>query len=346
MTETIESPNGAAIDAPRETTLRGVQRRLAELLHGGDGTAAVGHGSIESSHTTSMEPPRLVAAQVIEGHALRAHRVRGEPTPEFAAFLDGTQQSHVARYEAGMPIVFGTVAAVIRVRRNRRLVTWGRGPLVARSVYAPCAHLPATVVDALFALGVRVVDTTLPDEHGEIPPPHPLALLDRAVHRVQADREATERELAEAWCRAEGEPLFVDGSIQGSERVATASCVAGVVKSHRTLYVDGDALRVELSLPVGHRSSVLRIAIGRRAPVASWYLRLRDPAGRDPMWGLVRVEASLPDAGAAPGALAERAETISCRVLAEVTPLALPDGRWDKMVYGIRDCEEFLRAVC
>ena len=26
--------------------------------------------------------------------------------------------------------------------------------------------------------------------------------------------------------------------------------------------------------------------------------------------------------------------------------LALPDGRWDKMVYGIRDCEEFLRAVC
>ena len=29
-----------------------------------------------------------------------------------------------------------------------------------------------------------------------------------------------------------------------------------------------------------------------------------------------------------------------------VTPLALPDGRWDKMMYGIRDCEEFLRAVC
>jgi hypothetical protein len=26
-------------------------------------------------------------------------------------------------------------------------------------------------------------------------------------------------------------------------------------------------------------------------------------------------------------------------------PLALPDSRWDKMVYGVRDCEEFLRAV-
>jgi hypothetical protein len=332
-------------------SLRGVQRRLAELLHAGngggaDGAVGVGGASIEAMHVLATEPARLAAAQVIEGHALRAHRVRGEPTPEFAGFLDGTQQSHVVRYEAGMPIVFGTVAAVVRVRRNRRLATWGRGPLVARSVYAPRAHLPESVRDALFALDVRVVDTTLPGDDGEIPPAHPLALLERAVHLVQADRERVERELAEAWCRAEREPLFVDGSIQGSERVATTACVAGVVKTHRTLYAGGDALRVVLGLPAAHRSSVFRIAIGRRTPVASWYLRLRDPAGHDPMWGLVRVEAALPDPGDPPAALAERAELVSRRVLAEVSPLALPDGRWDKMVYGIRDCEEFLRAVC
>jgi len=40
-----------------------------------------------------------------------------------------------------------------------------------------------------------------------------------------------------------------------------------------------------------------------------------------------------------------RADEVSGWVLAEVSPLALPDGRWDKMVYGIRDCEEFLRAI-
>jgi hypothetical protein len=283
---------------------------------------------------------------VIEGHAVRAHRVRGEPLPEFAGFLDGTQQSHVARYDGGMPIVHGTVAAVVRVRRNRRLATWGRGPGVERRLYAPCAYLPAAVCDALRALGVDVVDTTQPDAHGVVPPPHPFALLERAVHFVQADRERVERELAEAWCRTEGAPLFVDGSIQGSERVAAAPCVAGVVKSHRTLYVDGDALQVVLALPAAHRSSVLRVAIGRRAPVASWYLRLRDPAGHDPMWGLVRVEASLPDAADPPDALAERADLVSRRILAEASPLALPDGRWDKMAYGIRDCEQFLKAVC
>jgi hypothetical protein len=36
---------------------------------------------------------------------------------------------------------------------------------------------------------------------------------------------------------------------------------------------------------------------------------------------------------------------VSRWILAERAPLALPDARWDRMVYGIRDCEEFLRAT-
>ena len=44
-------------------------------------------------------------------------------------------------------------------------------------------------------------------------------------------------------------------------------------------------------------------------------------------------------------AAAARANEVSRWVLAEALPLALPDGRWDKMAYGIRDCEEFLRAI-
>ena len=74
-------------------------------------------------------------------------------------------------------------------------------------------------------------------------------------------------------------------------------------------------------------------------------LRVRDPRGRDPMWGLLRVETALPDKAEAPQAITARANLISRWILAESTPLAMPDGRWDKMVYGIRDCEEFLRAL-
>jgi hypothetical protein len=62
------------------------------------------------------------------------------------------------------------------------------------------------------------------------------------------------------------------------------------------------------------------------------------------MWGLVRVEVAYPE----PHGMArvgDLANEVSRWILAEASPLALPDARWDKMVYGVRDCEEFLRAI-
>jgi hypothetical protein len=69
---------------------------------------------------------------------------------------------------------------------------------------------------------------------------------------------------------------------------------------------------------------------------------MRDPVGHDPMWGLVRVEVAN---AADREFVGRRADELSLWILAEASPLAMPDARWDKMVYGIRDCEEFLRAV-
>lgn len=342
-------------------SLHGVRRRLRALLAAGGGAGRAGGAGdladaagapLEAQALGAPEPPRCVAATPIEGHAVRARRVEVAATdapPTLAAFLDGTQASHVVRYDAGLPVVFGTVAAVVRARRGRTMSTWA-SPRLERRLYAPCAYLPPRVCAALADAGVPVVDTTQPDASGERPGAHPFALLDRAVHFVQADRERAERELAELWCTREGHPeravLVVDGSIQGSEPLAAAPCVIGIVKSHRTLYAEGSALATVLALGRAERSTVFRVSAGRRAAVASWYLRLRDPAGRDPLWGLVRVEAALPDAGAPPDALTRRADRISRAVLAEAAPLALPDARWDKLVYPIRDCEQFLRAIC
>ena len=63
------------------------------------------------------------------------------------------------------------------------------------------------------------------------------------------------------------------------------------------------------------------------------------------MWGLLRVETAMPDINSSPQAIADQANLISRWILAELMPLSLPDSRWDKMVYGIRDCEEFLRTL-
>jgi hypothetical protein len=62
------------------------------------------------------------------------------------------------------------------------------------------------------------------------------------------------------------------------------------------------------------------------------------------MWGLVRVEIAQPKRIEASD-VGVRADKVSRWILSEVAPLALPDARWDKMLYGVRDCEEFLRAI-
>lgn len=314
---------------------RAVQRALSAVL---EAAAVVDGGEVlEHAMLAGDEPPRLVASSLLEGSAMRAHRVRAEPDAEFAGFLDGTQLSRVLAYAAGVPIVHGVVAAVVRERRHRRLVTWQHR--VLRRVYASKRAIPSAVWTTLErACGDELVDVSDAAHDGA----HPFILRDAAVHRVQKDRERLEAFLAERWCHVERRPLFIDGGIGGSDRVATASCVVGVVKSHRTLYAEGDALATVLRLGAGERSSVVRIDSARRTPVASWYLRLRDPRGRDPMFGLVRVEVRLPEPGEDVATIAERT---SAWVLAEVAPLAMPDSRWDKMVYGVRDCEQFLRAI-
>jgi hypothetical protein len=327
-----------------DATSRAALRSLMERLPGM--STVEGAGSVEP--ITPSDPPVLRSAQIVEGSTLRAIRISSasrEDASMFGAFLDGAQKIQVVGHHFGIPIVLGTATAAVRVRVNRRLITWGhQAPRVERRIFLPLRFLPPLVeLPGIHSggpgSGWQIVDTSTADRNGEYPSQHPAVLMERAIRAVDQERERLEDELAEAWCvRGEG-PLYVDGGISRSSRVASSSCAVGVVKSHRTLYVEGDALRIVLGLERGERSSVFRVSPRSRSSVMSWYLRLRDAKGRDAMWGLVRVEASESDRPA------ERADEISRWVMAETTPLALPDGRWDKMAYGVRDCEEFLRAI-
>ncbi|HEV8497255.1 MAG TPA: hypothetical protein VGQ56_10355 [Gemmatimonadaceae bacterium] len=320
-------------------SLSTIARALAGLL---PNSQSVDGGPALELITANAQPTRLISATIIEGRALRARRVFDAPVVEFAAFLDGTQQSFVACYlPGGVPIVYGTVGAVIRDRRNQRLFTWRH--LVEHRLYAPRANVSPAVWRSLAETGIAVHDTSetlAPDTPSE----HPHALREAAVHRVQKDRETAEQSLALEWCAREERRLLVDGGISGADQVARSSCAIGVIKSHRTLYASGEALVIVLGLGYAERSSVFLVTSPKRASVASWYLRIRDPRGHDPMWGLVRVEVAPPAAGGDAG-VGRRADEVSRWILAEVAPVALPDGRWDKMVYGVRDCEEFLRAI-
>ena len=292
----------------------------------------------------ASEKPQTVAATVLEGTTVRALRILAPDKPVFAAFLDGVQSSRVVSHLDGVPLVFGTVAAIVRERRNRRLVTADFNRVT--SLYVPRRFVPSFRWDD--DAPIRLVDTSVersrPGASADPLSPHPIALAEAAFAAIRQDREALEVGLAERWCATPDRgPLYLDGSIAGSPRVSGSPTAVGVVKTHRVLYAEGDAMRTVLGLRHRERSSILRLKASQLWPagvgsVATWYLRIRDADGRDPLWGLVRVEVA--ESGATP----ERADAISSWILAETSPLSLPDARWDTMVYGIRDCEQTLRA--
>jgi hypothetical protein len=284
--------------------------------------------------------PTVRQVDLIEGRTMRAYAVsKPDDAPTFDAFLDGAQWS-IVLWADGLPLVHGTVAAAIRERRNRRMTTW-RAPVIRRALYAPLPLLSPTWRDLLATLDIDVIDTfgrRQPDSS------HPFELQEMAYQSVLSAREVVERALGEAWCAEAQGHLFVDGGISASRTLARAAHVIGVIKSHQRLYSSGDDLSTLMRLRAGERSSVFRLAESKRAAVASWYLRLRNAEGHDPFWGLVRVEvASTPELTG--GRVARRADDVSRWILSEALPLSVPDPRWDKMVYGIRDCEEYLRAI-
>ena len=299
-----------------------------------------GDRPLELQRDASADPPRLVEAARLEAGPFTARPIGEDDGARVAAFLDGRQDSRVAGHVGLVPIVWGHVGAVVRRRVDRQLHTWPAGLRQRSAMWAPRAAVPAAVWDRLAADG-DVVDLTTDAPETLL---HPMAWTDRAYHAVQEAREELERGLADAWAGAPEGVLYVDGGIPKAERVARSPDVLGVVKSHRSLYVPADALAVLAALVPGQRTTAFEVQSARRTAVASWYARLHDARGRAPLFGLVRLEAAMLE-GEAPHSLTERADRLTRMVLAERTPLALPDPRWAVMAYGIRDCEQVLRAV-
>ncbi len=139
------------------------------------------------------------------------------------------------------------------------------------------------------------------------------------------------REISAAW-------LIIDGSLAESPQWALDPHMIGVCKSHSTLpFADAD-LEAYLRLPAGARSPVFLPAGHEVAPVYSWALRLWPWEGKDLLHGLIRVEVAPTLDSLA------QADQLSRWLLAERAPVSTPDARWDRLLYGIRAVEEYLRA--
>lgn len=286
--------------------------------------------------------PGFSKANIVEDGTLSIRPVgEADGSSGFTHFVDGIDKKRVIGEHAGLiPVVYGLAAAVIRERgEDRKLFTW-RKPVVDEAIYLPFSTIEPESMRQ-FGLTVRDIKATRKGQSDEMEI-HPLMLKKLAWDEINSQRASLERKLAEDWMRAHAvatDWLLVDGSITVSYEMFSHPNVVGVIKSHQTQYFSFEEQRRILGLKTGERSSVFE-PIGRtRTPVYSWYLRLHPNDGYDSYFGLVRVEAAKSEK------TLQMADEISRWLMIERKPLSLPDGRWDKLLYPIRDCEQYLKSI-
>jgi hypothetical protein len=305
-------------------------RLLSEAILAAGGTVA----TLPVSRARVPQPvdAPFASADLIEDTVVHAIDVGPAlDTPPVAAFLDGIQRYGVAGRLGLVPVVRAHVAAAALARLD--------GDLIARElaeeefVVAPLDRLPGVALRHLEEVGVPLLNSAAGDR------PHPIVDVYLAARIVESRREAVELEVGRRYLESSGQGwLVVDGSLSGYDESDDVSRLLGVVKSHETQFLDGADLGTALTLPSGFRTTVFARRVGGRRRVYTWYLRLWPSEGHDLLYGLVRLERPAFDS------VLEEVDDLSRWILSERAPLSAPDERWDRLLYPIRQVEEYLRA--
>ena len=290
-----------------------------------------------------QQPTEEVVAslKVVEHATMQAVPVRPVSQPNaLRHFLDGIQRQRILYYEGVVPVFYAYLSAVVRSRVDKRMCCLQDGsPLQQRdALYAPLRYVD---VEGLRQHGIPLRDTG----PGEPLPSHP-ALIQQASNRISNDRELLERELAQGWLhwlreRGSEEWLVVDGGIAELAGTMPEGHLVGLAKTSTDVEraLSPEQMHAVYGLRKGERSSVFAITRAGQPAVYSWFLRLHDPAKGSLLYGLLRVE--MPAAER----LLAHVDALSAWLMEDRVPLSVPDTRYDRLLYPMRDCEQFLRAL-
>ena len=156
--------------------------------------------------------------------------------------------------------------------------------------------------------------------------------------KSKALRQELELELVNRFTRSDAgrSPLIKDGNLLGTAR---KKHVLGIIKTHQTPYLQGSYPQVQQmvwNMGEFYRSNIFTIRQkekdGWNQRSNSFYLRIHPP--RHPEMGLLRVEyenSGIPVDELSSWLIAERCIRPNC-------------ARWDRQIYPIQICEEYLRT--
>ena len=150
-------------------------------------------------------------------------------------------------------------------------------------------------------------------------------------------RRQGEEDLLQRWVQATtGDESWI--IIDGALREPTERTI-GVVKSFSRQYLNGGDADALFRLPAGHRSPAFVVSDRRHGgSYLVWYLRFWSATGRDPRYGLVRIEVSQTDLNQS------MIDVLSAWIYDERRPRASADSRWPTLIYPIHYLENILKG--
>ncbi|HSA06425.1 MAG TPA: hypothetical protein P5556_04535 [Candidatus Gastranaerophilales bacterium] len=263
----------------------------------------------------------------------------------FSYFLDGIEKKKILFYYRSIPVIYGYVAAVILKRTDKKMHSIDM-EMTEENFYLPKkdgADSPEHYFseEEVKNLGKNIVNI------GKIPvnsankdyPLLPEQFIQAAHNSIQGSRGHIEKALAKRWLsgNSQGSWLFIDGRLENKNKeLISGSNIVGIIKSHHACYFDYEDQYKIYSMEKGERSSVFQ---PEGENIYSWYLRLHsDKRHGDNNFGLIRVEIPAEEE------FLRKADLISSWILLETKPVAFPASRWDRMIYPIKYCEDYLKS--
>jgi hypothetical protein len=271
---------------------------------------------------------------------------------EFSYFEDGKQKTinigHISTLIGEqvviIPIHFFSVGAVILHRTDQRELRVWNSPEMKSGILAAKSLIPDQgLVQNFEREGLEVIDiNAIGGDYS--------TLRQRALQKAKDLRLETETKLITKWRTSEDNRnsiLVVDGTLMNFRNEDNVEKCVGVSKSFGSRYFNPSEHNRILQSSEFERSWAFRFhdenedqRLGVRERI-SWYLRLRKRINTEPEFGLVRVEISIRHIDH----VQELTERISRSLLSERLPTAYPRSRWDKHLYPIQACENYLASI-
>lgn len=249
---------------------------------------------------------------------------RGSP---IRYFNDGVQKTmlvgHLIHNNQHLSVHYSVVASIILKQVDGTFEVWDE-PIVREYVLLPLKFLGET-------LGEPYVDTGAETAYFE-------QLRHDAIATSRRLRHQLEREHLQKWHKSVAPPdrIALDGTLWHLGQWDFKTRTVGLSKSFHPHFFNAEIQQKALRIGEGQRSFAFAFESPLGGEFASWFLRLRNPSGKDPEYGLLRVETG----DANPGAAA--IDEVSSAVYHLRHPVAYPMPKWDRILYPIRLCSEYL----